>query len=83
MLIEDGHIYKDRLVTYGNAPGYRDIHLVVELNDGTGKPRTVDLYFSGEDAITIMTHVREVNEVAWNHGGPIDVKPGERRPSWL
>ena len=82
MLMRDGTIHMDRLVTYGCAPGYRDVHLVIEIDKG-GRKERVTLYFTPEDAVDIMQHIRHTNEIAWRNGPPLDAKEGEQRPSWL
>ncbi len=82
MLTKDGTIHTDKLVTYGDAPGYRDISLCIEINEGDTK-REVTLYFSKDNAIAIMRHVHEVNRIAWAGGKPIDAIEGEKIPRWL
>lgn len=74
-----------KLVTYGNAPGYRDVNLVFDVDDlgGGGSQRRIELHVSPEDAVKIRTHIDDVHRFAWRDKGPIDRKPGEQPPAWL
>jgi len=73
-----------KLVTYGNAPGYRDVNLVFDVEDlGGGTQRRIELHVSADDAVKIRTHIDDAHRFAWQDKGPIDRKQGEQRPSWL
>jgi hypothetical protein len=82
MYMPDGSVFTDRLESYGSAPGYREVSLVVEINRGSEKEK-VELKFTPDDAVSIMQHILRVNRLAWQNGPPIDVKEGESRPVWL
>lgn len=73
-----------KLVTCGEAPGYRDVSLVfdVEQTGGGGKLR-LDMNVSAEDSVKIRAHIDGVHRFAWEGKGPIDRKEGEARPKWL
>lgn len=72
-----------KLISYGNAPGYRDVSLVFDLNRlGSEKTYRVAMRVSTEDSLSILHHIIDVNRVAWDGGKPIDGKD-EKRPRWL
>lgn len=73
------------LVTYGSAPGYRDANLVFDLKplDGGAAPFRADLQIRPQDAESIVRHLRDVHELAWRNGAPLDAEPGEKRPAWI
>lgn len=73
------------LVTYGSAPGYRDSSFVFDVQR-PGASRKIRLCFrvNAEDSESIATHILDVHRLAWRKGeGPLDLKPGERRPRWI
>lgn len=73
-----------KLVTYGNAPGYRDVSLVFDVQRfESSKTYQVRLHVNAEDSISVMRHIAEVNRTAWDGGRPIDSKEDEVRPRWL
>ena len=75
-----------RLVTYGNAPGYRDCSLTVDVVPlGKSEARRLALHFNTDDSLDIFEHLRRVNRSAWSNdrGCPIDQREGEKRPSWF
>lgn len=82
MYMPNGRVFNDRLESYGSAPGYRDVSLVVEINRG-GEKEKVELKFTLDDAVSIMQHILRVNRLAWTAGPPLDAKEGESRPVWL
>ncbi|MEY2170709.1 MULTISPECIES: DUF7673 family protein [unclassified Rhodanobacter] len=73
------------LVTYGSAPGYRDANLVFDLKPlhGGAAPFRADLQIRPQDAESIVRHLRDVHELAWRNGAPLDAEPGEKRPAWI
>lgn len=74
-----------KLVTYGNAPGYRDINLIFDLQpfDSTESTR-VDVRVSAKDSIDILSHIVDVNRGAWRGSKrPIDAGENEQRPAWI
>ncbi|MGL4962843.1 MAG: hypothetical protein ACRC67_16545 [Inquilinus sp.] len=74
------------LVTWGDAPGYRDVHLTFDLRP-VGEPQRptlrAELRLRPEDGETIVRHITQVHRFAWEGDGPIDTKPGEQRPRWI
>lgn len=84
---EQGVFVNAKLVTYGNAPGYRDISLRFNLVEPLGgqAPLRVDMHIPASDSETIFRHIIDVNRTAWGgrSGRPIDAKDNERRPGWL
>ncbi|MGL4965431.1 MAG: hypothetical protein ACRC67_29685 [Inquilinus sp.] len=74
------------LVTWGDAPGYRDVEFVFDLKP-TGAPTLPSLRASirirPEDGEQVVRHVKAVHRFAWERGEPIDVRPGEKRPTWI
>ena len=72
-----------KLVTYGNAPGYRDVSLIFDMQRfESPKVHRVRLHVNTEDSLSILRHIVDVNRVAWDGGKPIDGKT-EERPLWL
>jgi len=74
------------LVTWGDAPGYRDAHLTFDLRPiGESQQPTMraEVRLRPEDGETIVRHITQVHRSAWDRGGPIDAKPGEQRPRWI
>jgi hypothetical protein len=72
-----------KLITYGNAPGYRDVTLIFDLQRfESTKTHRVRMHVNTEDGLTILRHIIDVNRVAWDGQNPIDGK-GEVRPRWL
>jgi hypothetical protein len=81
--LHDGGHFQAMLHTCGDAPGYRDVTLVVRL--GEQHNTKVDLRLSPEDSAMVQHHIAHVHALAWRNGerGPLDKKPGELRPRWL
>lgn len=75
------------LVTYGDAPGYRDVSLVFDVSlIGEGKPKGVhriDLRIRPADGEQIMEQILAVHRFAWRSGKPLDKKPDEKCPRWV
>lgn len=72
------------LVTYGHAPGYRDLSLVFDVEPlGGGAKLRLDMHVGAKDGVTIRHHIQEVHRSAWEGKGPIDRGEGEQRPAWL
>jgi len=82
--MDNGNIYEDKLITYGSAPGYRDISLTIEINQGEHK-QEVTLKLSPKDSVFLMKHIVNVNCTAWDNGkgSPLDALDGEKMPNWL
>lgn len=80
--------YQATLVTYGQAPGYRDVDITLDLReiDGTldGHQLRACIRLSADDGVAIARHIRDVHASAWSSArGPIDRKDGEEHPGWL
>ncbi len=80
--------YDGTLVTYGEAPGYRDVYLTVDLReiDGTldGHKFRASIRLNAGDSGDVAQHILRVHGFAWSTArGPIDKKEGEKRPAWL
>lgn len=77
------------LVTYGSAPGYRDVSLVFNLRPIGREERPsfrAEIRIRPEDGEAIVRHIVDVHRLAWGRSSaqlPIDVKPGETRPRWI
>jgi len=79
-----------KLVTYGNAPGYRDITLtfdcqVVGEEGRAVGPVRLELSLDPVDGVAVMQHVQQVHAFAWRNleRGPLDLRAGERQPRWV
>jgi hypothetical protein len=75
-----------RLVTSGDAPGYRDAQFVFDLKPLGNAPDSAiraRIYVRPEDGEAVVRHVTEVHRHAWDGHEPLDVRPGERRPTWI
>lgn len=71
------------LVTYGNAPGYRDVSLtfdIVPIGAVKEPSLRVRMSVSAEDGESISKHILEVHKFAWSEERPIDAKPNENIP---
>jgi hypothetical protein len=77
-----GERYQARYVKYSGSPGYRDVTLLVSLNDDPKAP-PVELHFSGEESWAMAKDIVDLHWRAWDCREPIDAKPGEKRPIWL
>ncbi len=80
--------FSAKLVTYGDAPGYRDVRLTFDLEPiGKGPRPTIRACISirPEDGEKIVHDITGVHRFAWDRSGgrPIDAKPDEQRPSWI
>lgn len=72
------------LVTYGSAPGYRDVSLTFDMERLGGlKSHRVRLHIGAEDSVSILRHVLDVNKFAWSSHNPLDHKDNEKRPAWI
>lgn len=79
--------YAADLVTYGSAPGYRDVSLTFKLRmiggSGADQVHQASISLRPQDGEEIWRHIREVHHFAWSRHAPLDAKPGEARPSWI
>lgn len=76
-----------KLVTYGEAPGYRDVRLtfdceVIGHDRKEVGPVRLCLSIGVEDGLSVMNHIRQVHQSAWSRGRPIDAKDNEHAPPW-
>jgi hypothetical protein len=76
------------LVTYGDAPGYRDVTLVLDLEpigDDRGSKIRASIRLNAKDGETAARYITGVHEFAWNRSGgrPLDATPDEQRPRWI
>lgn len=72
-----------RLITHGNAPGYRDASITVEVIDG-GKRRQLELVLSAAATETLCREFLRHHSLAWHKDRPLDAKPHEQtRPNWV
>jgi hypothetical protein len=79
----DGRIYNDQLRSVSFAPGYRDIGMQVELNDGV-QSKQIELRFDDVDAQLLLHELLDAFELAWrDESGPIDKSPGEIKPKFI
>lgn len=79
--------YEATLVTYGSAPGYRDVDLTVDLRELDGSPDghrlRASIRFNAEDSANVAQHIQRVHSFAWStERGPLDKKDAEQRPGW-
>lgn len=77
-----------QLVTYGEAPGYRDASLVFDVSVvGVGVPPgnyRINLRIRPQDAEPIVSHLLNVHRSAWRiDRRPLDAKDDESRPTWI
>lgn len=81
----DGVEFSARLVTYSNAPGYRDVGLIFDLSTQGAAPTSfrATLRVSAEDGARIVADVGHVHGFAWKRGEPLDIRPGEKPPRWV
>lgn len=72
------------LVTYGNAPGYRDVSFTLDVQRfGASAKHRLCIKVNRKDGETMAKHILEVHRLAWDDRGPIDMQVGETRPHWL
>jgi hypothetical protein len=82
-----GERYQARYVTNQEAPGYRDITLVVAIDGDPARQLPIELHFSAADSESMARDLLDLHRRAWaprdHRAGPIDVKAGELPPRWL
>lgn len=83
MITSDGSLVPDRILTVSNAPGYRDITITMELHRGTLREE-VRIVLPPADALLLLGELVQIQRAAWANGRrPLDVAPGELRPTNL
>ena len=82
-----GERYQVRYVTNQEAPGYRDITLVVAIDGDPARQLPNELHFSVGDSGRIARDLINLHRGAWQphewREGRLDMKEGELRPQWL
>lgn len=81
--LHDGGTFVAKLRTCGDAPGYRDVSVYVEVGE---KGNTeVELRLAPGESESLLLHIARVHAFAWRDAerGPLDKQQGERRPPWL
>lgn len=75
------------LVNWGDSPGYREVDLVFDLapayEESSLPSFRASIRIRPADGETIVRQIRNVHRFAWDGGEPIDVRPGEKRPTWI
>ncbi|WP_084217404.1 DUF7673 family protein [Xenophilus azovorans] len=80
--VHDGGYFDARVKTYGDAPGYRHISLVLGL--GENENTQIEVRLDPSDSVDVMMHIAHVHAFCWRSGrGPLDAREGEQRPRWL
>jgi hypothetical protein len=87
----DGEVidFSATLVTSGNAPGYRDVSLTLNLRpfgDGLQPHVRVRVRIRPEDGEGVVREITSAHRLAWERSGtgrPLDAKPNEQRPNWI
>lgn len=78
-----------KLVTYGNAPGYRDVIVDLDLTpigesaDTDGHTFRASIRIKPQDGLAIAEHILDVHRFAWRRERPLDAKEGEKKPTWV
>jgi len=82
-----GDFFDASLVCTGwEALGYRDTAMIFDLRPAKGEwPLRVEMRLSARDGDRVGEHLRRIHRDAWERAGrsPLDVQPGEVRPSWI
>lgn len=72
------------LVTYGNAPGYRDVSFTLDVvRQNSTTKRRLCIRVNSQDSETMLQHLQNVHRLAWEDTGPIDKRTDEKRPRWI
>jgi len=81
--LHDGGTFPATLHCYGNVPGYRD--LSVRARFGEKGNTYAELRISPAESEALMLQIAYAHVLAWGSSerGPLDVKEGEKRPTWL
>lgn len=85
----DGELdFSAKLITYGDAPGNRDVSLTLDLepiDSDRGPTIRACIRLNAKDGEEVAGHVKHVHEFAWNRSGgrPLDAQPNEQRPCWI
>lgn len=80
--VHDGGYFDARVKSYGDAPGYHHISLVLGL--GENENTQIEVRLNPSDSVDVMMHIAHVHAFCWRSGrGPLDAREGEQRPRWL
>ncbi|MFT3819826.1 MAG: hypothetical protein QM750_19810 [Rubrivivax sp.] len=85
----DGAYLNAQLVTFGDAPGYRDISLTFDCEviprAAASSTFRIRMGIDAASSERIAEHIITVHRYAWSRlsGPPLDAKEGERPPRWL
>ena len=85
----DGAELAARLITAGDAPGYRDVTLhfsckPMPRSDSSERSMHLNLHIDAKSAEAIADHILGVHRFAWSRNElPLDVRPGEQPPRWF
>ena len=75
------------LVTYSEAPGYRDVRLTFDVSliceDRPKGMHRICLRINPQDGVLIMEQILSVHRFAWLNGKPLDKQPDEQQPRWI
>ncbi|WNC95247.1 hypothetical protein RI103_38855 (plasmid) [Paraburkholderia sp. FT54] len=82
-----GERYQARYVTNQEAPGYREMTLVVAIDGDPARQLPIELHFSAGDSESYSRDLidlhRGVGRPREWHEEPLDMKAGELRPQWF
>ncbi len=76
MITKEGLVLPDEYKGHSFAPGYRDVSLRFEVNEGN-KVKALEIQLSKENVLRLLRDLEDVQEVAWRDDGPIDIEPHE------
>lgn len=79
MITKERQVFPDEYKGHSFAPGYRDVSLRFEINEGD-KVKNLEIQLSKENVLRLLRDLEGVQEVAWRDDGPIDIEPHETKP---
>ncbi|WP_213234622.1 hypothetical protein [Caballeronia sp. NK8] len=82
-LPEDDVVHSCQYDSKLDAPGYRDVTLVVKVAVGVDEIRSLSLALSAADSERLAADLVSVHRLAWTRGKPLDADENEPRPAWL
>lgn len=81
--VREGPHMQAKVITIGNAPGYRDMELTVEVVEND-RPHRMRLCFNADDSTYIVREFLRAQSLAWNNHVPLDAEAHEKtRPLWM
>ena len=69
-------LYPDTLTGVANAPGYRDVGILIRDQDGYDH----EIRLNAKDATYLWESLTRIQKLAWE-GKPLDLTEGETRPA--